>query len=424
MSNVQTLFRTSASFFVIVSLLIPHTFVGAAEEMVVNESVVDPVVIIHEPGNEPVVVEPVVTELAENIAVDVKQTEVSASTNDVREDVIGVDPTPAGNTQCSDNLDNEFSEFDINNDGSINLDDFSILAAHFGEAPVGESTKADYNGNGTIDADDYEMLKLVFGFQVGDGAIDEKDSGCKINGVYNADLDNEYGSNLDEEVPNEPQQCVIPSPNQSFDFDNDGFINLNDFSILAASYGQSSNSPRAEDVNNDGVVDGIDYYLFKTHFGETIVPETPDTTSPGCTTSETPDNGGGSNNNNGGGGRSRSGSSSNTDINGEVLGASTAACAPFLTTYLRAGAQNSDVTKLQSFLNEQMGSNLPLTGMFGPMTEKAVNEFQLAHKTAVLAPWVAFGLPNENTTTGYVYKTTTHAINSLFCPGIPMPLLP
>jgi len=40
-------------------------------------------------------------------------------------------------------------------------------------------------------------------------------------------------------------------------------------------------------------------------------------------------------------------------------------------------------------------------------------------KDKVLAPWVAIGcLPNIDTPTGYVYRTTEWAINNMFCPEL------
>ena len=40
-------------------------------------------------------------------------------------------------------------------------------------------------------------------------------------------------------------------------------------------------------------------------------------------------------------------------------------------------------------------------------------------KNKVLAPWVAIGcLPNIDTPTGYVYRTTEWAINNMFCPEL------
>ena len=76
------------------------------------------------------------------------------------------------------------------------------------------------------------------------------------------------------------------------------------------------------------------------------------------------------------------------------------------------------------FLNEFMGANLAVNGIYDEATLNAVNQFQLAYKEQVLRPWVEVGLHNdENVPTGYVYKTTKRWINLLKCPSlyIPMP---
>ncbi len=116
---------------------------------------------------------------------------------------------------------------------------------------------------------------------------------------------------------------------------------------------------------------------------------------------------------------------------GEVLGASTS-CGYYLSSYIapmwQRGAQNdpAEVKKLQAFLNAELGLNIPLTGYYGPRSEAAVRQLQTKYSTEILAPWVAYGLPNENAATGYVYKTTQRLINMLQCPSldIPMPVLP
>ena len=118
-------------------------------------------------------------------------------------------------------------------------------------------------------------------------------------------------------------------------------------------------------------------------------------------------------------------------VTGQVLGASTsttASCGLYLHEYIRLGAQNnpSEVTKLQTFLNQNLGINLPVTGFYGPATYQAVKQFQVKYHASVLAPWVSYGLPSEMDSTGYVYKTTKRWINNLVCPplNIPLPVLP
>jgi hypothetical protein len=114
---------------------------------------------------------------------------------------------------------------------------------------------------------------------------------------------------------------------------------------------------------------------------------------------------------------------------GQVLGASSS-CGIYLTSYIhpvRTDLNYMDqVRKLQTFLNGNLGTNLPVTGYYGSATIAAVNQFQVKYGAEVLAPWVQYGLPNASTPTGYVYKTTQRWINMLMCPplGLPIPQLP
>ncbi|MDP2676298.1 MAG: peptidoglycan-binding protein [bacterium] len=124
-----------------------------------------------------------------------------------------------------------------------------------------------------------------------------------------------------------------------------------------------------------------------------------------------------------------------SNTGGEVLGESTGpeeevlgeTCELLINSYIKSGAENNvgDVQKLQEFLNEHLGVNLPITGFYGALTEAAVNQFQLKYGDDVLAPWIPFGHPDTNTPTGYVYKTTKWKINNIVCPGSePFPTLP
>jgi hypothetical protein len=158
------------------------------------------------------------------------------------------------------------------------------------------------------------------------------------------------------------------------------------------------------------------------------------------------DNGGGSSDpapavtsgGNGGGGVVMGGPLSigfvNTNTGGGlVLGTSTedtsgTTCSvPLLSTFMRAGMHNdkNEVTKLQTFLNSQLGINMPVTGFFGSQTTAGVNAFQVKYQSDVLSPWASFGL-DGHTPTGYVYKTTQHKINNLACSALnlPAPQLP
>jgi hypothetical protein len=115
----------------------------------------------------------------------------------------------------------------------------------------------------------------------------------------------------------------------------------------------------------------------------------------------------------------RNGSSSGRS-NGEVLGATT--CGPLLTDYLKLDwANNADeVSKLQQFLNDNIGAVLPVNGFFGPQTFAAVKLFQQNHWEDVLRPWIGLpgsGISGADTPTGYVYQTTRWQINNIWCPG-------
>lgn len=125
------------------------------------------------------------------------------------------------------------------------------------------------------------------------------------------------------------------------------------------------------------------------------------------------------------GGRRRGGTSG-----GEVLGASTGpSCGIYLNSYIKPGANNdqSEVVKLQEFLNKYMGANIPTTGFYGPISQSWVVKFQEMFASEILNPWIAVGLGNGEGT-AYVYKTTKRWINIMVCPELiselPMPPLP
>ncbi|MGB7957436.1 MAG: DUF11 domain-containing protein, partial [Minisyncoccia bacterium] len=114
-------------------------------------------------------------------------------------------------------------------------------------------------------------------------------------------------------------------------------------------------------------------------------------------------------------------------VQGQVLGASTT-CGIYLNDYIKLGANNNplEVKKLQAFLDENLGTQLPLTGVYDLATYHAVEQFQVKYNGSVLSPWVPYGLTSDTTPTGYVYKTTRRWINLLMCSqlSIPMPVLP
>ena len=96
----------------------------------------------------------------------------------------------------------------------------------------------------------------------------------------------------------------------------------------------------------------------------------------------------------------------------------------YLTKFLRKGYKNDveSVKKLQSFLNTHLGLNIPVTGIFGQLTEDAVKALQLKHRETMLSPW------GTGTPTGIVYLTTLTGINNLMCADlkleIPTDLIP
>jgi len=108
---------------------------------------------------------------------------------------------------------------------------------------------------------------------------------------------------------------------------------------------------------------------------------------------------------------------------GQVLGAS---CGLYLTSYIhphRQSLNNSiEVKKLQTFLNTNLGLNIPVTGYYGALTIAAVDQFQVKYHNEVLAPWVPLGLPTPLTPTNYVYQSTQRWINLIVCPSLNLPL--
>lgn len=94
-------------------------------------------------------------------------------------------------------------------------------------------------------------------------------------------------------------------------------------------------------------------------------------------------------------------------------------CTDYLTDYLGQGRTNNptQVTLLQKFLNETVGTKIPLTGYFGAETAAGVSKFQTTYADDVLQPWVDAGYTDVSLTrgTGYAGVTTIAKINSLQC---------
>ncbi len=109
----------------------------------------------------------------------------------------------------------------------------------------------------------------------------------------------------------------------------------------------------------------------------------------------------------------------------QVLGESTDTyCEEYLKSYIELGAKNNpeEVKKLQMFLNEHLGLNLTVDGVYGKDSYEAVKAFQTKYLNDVLTPWVNIGRKGVADGTGYVYKTTKRWINLLMCPDLQLPL--
>jgi hypothetical protein len=117
------------------------------------------------------------------------------------------------------------------------------------------------------------------------------------------------------------------------------------------------------------------------------------------------DNGGGG----GGGGSSGGGGGSSRRPQVTPL---PAACPIYLTKYIKFGVANDpvEVVKLQRFLIDFEGhTNLVVSGFYDVATHAAVHAFQIKYFGDVLGPW------GINYSTGYVFITTSLAINNIYC---------
>ena len=80
---------------------------------------------------------------------------------------------------------------------------------------------------------------------------------------------------------------------------------------------------------------------------------------------------------------------------------------PVFTTYWEVGDSGSGVGQIQAFLAEQGFFNYRITSFYGPITDKAVRDFQNNYSSEVLTPW---GLTSP---TGRWYQSTRHKANEL-----------
>lgn len=89
------------------------------------------------------------------------------------------------------------------------------------------------------------------------------------------------------------------------------------------------------------------------------------------------------------------------------------ACPLYLKKFIKLGANNDpeEVRKLEIFLRDFEGFEIPVNGIYEQHDFDAVSIFQQRYGQAVLNPW---GLAT-NDPTGYVYITTTLTINQIYC---------
>jgi hypothetical protein len=224
----------------------------------------------------------------------------------------------------------------------------------------------------------------------GDGLVDMEDPGCSDP------------SDNDETDP-------LPACMDGQDNDEDGLVDMQDPGCDSPEDNDETNSPVS---GTTACSDGID------NDEDGLV----DMEDPGCDSPEDDREHNGGRGGNGGGGSVLGAS---TGPEPQVLGES---CGMYITTFIKLGNSNdaADVTRLQTFLNENMGSTLPVTGFFGNLTMNVLKSFQVKYKDEVLTPWASYGLtPDEATNgTGYVYKTTQRWINMLKCAELNLPVPP
>jgi peptidoglycan hydrolase-like protein with peptidoglycan-binding domain len=92
---------------------------------------------------------------------------------------------------------------------------------------------------------------------------------------------------------------------------------------------------------------------------------------------------------------------------------------------MKQGAKNDkeDVMRLQTFLNEEMGSSITVNGNFGPITKSWVKKFQKKYHAEILQPWIdaGFNVRALKEGTGVVYKMTKYKINLMKCASLADP---
>lgn len=331
---------------------------------------------------------------------------------------------------CTDGIDNDL-------DGNADLADSDCTAF----LPTPENTLAACG-----DSNDNDL----------DGNIDLADSDCSafIPVAENTALlcadsnDNDLDGNIDLAdsdcapfIPVTPVPAATSTENtlttcgDTLDNDLDGNIDLAD-SDCSAFIPSAENTALLCSDSNDNDLDGnIDLADSDCAPFIPVATTTPATTTPPAPTTTTGGGFGGSSGPTGfggGGGFSSGGLTAGTPVSGIATSSTDGIdlnCARLFKTYMHIGRKNdiAEVTRLQAFLNKNLGTKISPTGFFGSATLSAVKLFQLKYSDSVLKPWVDAGLSTDLTTnpSGYVYLTTQRQINLLECPiaEIPMPVL-
>ena len=98
-------------------------------------------------------------------------------------------------------------------------------------------------------------------------------------------------------------------------------------------------------------------------------------------------------------------------VTGQILGVDT--CVFRFNDFIMTGGLKvndpEEVMKLQDFLNENLGLNIDVNGIYNQATIDAVKKFQFKHRSTVLDPW---GISSP---TGNVYLTTRRWLNVEYC---------
>ncbi len=96
-------------------------------------------------------------------------------------------------------------------------------------------------------------------------------------------------------------------------------------------------------------------------------------------------------------------------VTGTVLGESCTALLTKNAAFHHSQNDKNEIKKLQTFLNKEMNTKLPVTGFYGRMTLTAVKNFQTKYKGDILTP------VNLKKSNGNVFTLTRAKINTLHC---------